>query len=141
MEPLDLRQGPPRPPRATLAGIIFLPRSIDKLRATLPGGDIGVYNIPGFTGMMLERLGIGVEDLTEIVRKAATDDDVAAYVTAHAKPSAIEAWNAFILARQTAGGDRDLAISRYPFLADRPGIGLGIDTLEEDDRLTFALAE
>jgi|HubBroStandDraft_1064217.scaffolds.fasta_scaffold01724_6 hypothetical protein len=138
MEPLDLRTGPPRPPRAALAGIIFLPRSIDKLRATLPGGDIGAYNIPGFTGMMLEKLGIGVEELTDVVRTAATDDDVAAYVTAHAKPGTVEAWNAFILARQTAGGDRDLAISRYPFLADRAEIGLGVDTLEEDDRLLFA---
>ncbi|MGD0050199.1 MAG: DUF5069 domain-containing protein [Vulcanimicrobiaceae bacterium] len=141
MEPLDLRKAPPRRPRATLAGIVFLPRSIDKLRATLPGGDLGLYNVPGFTTAMLEQLGIGVEELTDVVRTAATDDDVAAYVTAHAKPGGIEAWNAFILARQPAGGDRDLAISRYPFLADRAEIGLGVDVLEEDDALMFNPAE
>ena len=55
MNPMDLSNKPPRKPRAELAGIVFLPRSIDKACATLPGGDPGPYNIPGFTGMMLEQ--------------------------------------------------------------------------------------
>jgi hypothetical protein len=41
MTPLNLTVHPPRVPRAELDGLIFLPRTIDKVRATLPGGDIG----------------------------------------------------------------------------------------------------
>ena len=33
MEPLDLRRQLPRGPRETLAGLAFMPRTIDKLRA------------------------------------------------------------------------------------------------------------
>src|ERR1039458_3327751 len=39
MKPMTLSDKPPRKPRAELAGVVFLPRSIDKVRATLPGGD------------------------------------------------------------------------------------------------------
>jgi len=45
MEPLDLRDAPPRKARAEAGGIVFLPRSIDKVRATLDGGEIGEYKI------------------------------------------------------------------------------------------------
>jgi hypothetical protein len=38
MDALDLTKAPPRAPRETLAGVVFLPRTIDKMRATLPGG-------------------------------------------------------------------------------------------------------
>ncbi|HWT06548.1 MAG TPA: DUF5069 domain-containing protein, partial [Xanthomonadales bacterium] len=61
MQPLDLTTAPPRAPRESLAGIVFLPRTIDKMRATLPGGALGAYNIPGFSEMMLEALGIELE--------------------------------------------------------------------------------
>ena len=54
MEPLDLSKQPPRPPRAEADGIIFLPRSIDKARAYLDGGNRNGYNIPGVTVGMLE---------------------------------------------------------------------------------------
>jgi hypothetical protein len=58
MGPLDLRAAAPRAPRARLAGALFLPRSIDKVRATFPGGNLGDYAIEGFTEMMLEEFGI-----------------------------------------------------------------------------------
>jgi hypothetical protein len=58
MEPLDLSKGRPRATRAELAGITFLPRSIDKFRAALPGGNLAGYTIEGFTTTMLEKLGI-----------------------------------------------------------------------------------
>jgi hypothetical protein len=138
MEPLDLRTAPPRSPRAELAGIVFLPRSIDKLRATLPGGHIGDYSIDGFTEMMLEELGITVEAIATVVASAATDGDVAAYVTAHAKPGGIAAWNAFALNREIYRGDRAAAEAEIPWLKDRQDIRLTLDLLAEDDRLSFA---
>ncbi len=87
---------------------------------------------------MFDHLGIGVEALASVVRTAAGDNDVAAYVTSHAKPNGAETWNSFVLARQPAGGDRELAIARYPFLAGRDDLGIGLDVLAEDDRLMFA---
>lgn len=43
MAPLDLRKAPPRGPRAQLAGLVFTARLIDKLRGSLPGGDLNGY--------------------------------------------------------------------------------------------------
>ena len=80
VKPLDLSKGPPRAPRAELAGIIFLPRSIDKICATLPGGDPGAYTIPGFTQLLIEKLGMSVEAFTDVVAAAPEDAAIAAYV-------------------------------------------------------------
>ena len=138
MEPLDLTQGPPRPPRAELAGVMFLPRSIDKIRATLPGGKLGEYVIAGFTTTMLETLGIGLADFTEAVRTAASDDEVATFVKSRATADGIASWHAYALARKPRGGDRDAAIATYPFLAGREEHGLSLDVLAEDDADMFS---
>jgi hypothetical protein len=138
MEPLDLRTAPPRAPHAELAGIVFLPRSIDKLRATLPGGHIGEYSIDGFTSMMLDELGITVDAIAAAVADAASDEDVAAYVTAHAKSGGAQAWNAFARNREIYRGDRAAAEADIPWLKDRQDIRLTLDLLAEDDRLSFA---
>ncbi len=140
MEALDLTLAPPRPPRAELAGIVFLPRTIDKVRATLPGGRLGAYAIAGFSETMLEMLGIELHDLTEAVRTARSDEDVAAFVTSRANAGAIARWQAYVLKRKPRGGNRDEAIAAYPFLAGRDDIGFSVDVLEEDDRLNFAAA-
>lgn len=138
MDALDLTKGPPRAPRAELAGILFLPRSIDKVRASLPGGKLGEYTIEGFTQTMLEALDISLEDFTEAVRTAANDDEVAAFVTSHAKAGGGDVWHRYVTARQPRGGNREEAIAAYPFLAGRDDIGYSLDVLEEDDRHMFA---
>ena len=61
MEPLDLTTRRPRKARDEVAGIVFLPRSIDKARASLPGGTLGEYTRPGFTATMLKHFGITVD--------------------------------------------------------------------------------
>lgn len=137
MDALDLRQAPPRRPRAELAGVVFIPRSIDKIRATLPGGDLGAYTISGFTATMFDMLGIALEDVTAAVRSAASDDDVAAYVREHARPGGVDAWHTYVFAREPKNGNRAEAIAAYPFLAERPDLRLSLDVLEEDDRQTF----
>lgn len=71
MTPLDLTAGPPRSPRAELDGVVFLPRTIDKVRA-LSGGNLGEYTIPGFTQMMLDTLGIPLEAFTAAVAVASS---------------------------------------------------------------------
>ena len=130
MQPLSLQGSRPRPARADVDGIVFLPRSIDKVRATLPGGDIADYKIEGFTGQMLDDFGISVADFTEAVRTANTDADVAAFVRAHAKPGGIDTWNTFALNRQIYNGDRAEAIEENPWLADHPELVYSIDFLD-----------
>lgn len=138
MEALDLTKAPPRAPREELAGIRFLPRSIDKIRATLPDGVLGEYLIEGLTTSMLDALGITVTAFTDATRDAKSDDEIAAFVTAHAKPGGIDVWHRFIDARRPQGGDPRKAIEAYPFLAGRNDLGLSLDVIAEDDRLLFA---
>src|ERR1700694_4253621 len=137
MRPLDLTAAPPRAPRETLAGVVFLPRTIDKVRATLPGGAIGAYSIPGFSEMMLAALEIDLDAFTAKVTAALTDDDVAEFVSASTSPDRIAEWNALILARLPRNGDRNAAHEAYPWLHKRPDLILALDVLEEDDRQRF----
>lgn len=138
MEPLDLTQGPPRPPRAELAGIVFLPRSIDKIRATFPGGKLGEYGIAGATEEMLEIFGIGVAEFTDAVRNATTEDEIAQFVSARVDAAKIARWHESILKRQPRGGNVAEAVAAYPFLAGRAELGLSLDVLAEDDAYIFS---
>jgi hypothetical protein len=130
MEALDLRH----------AAIPFLPRSIDKARATFPGGSLGLYQIDGFTIYMLEHLNISLEAFVEAVRAASSDDEVAAFVVAHTDATRIAAWRAYVFDRKPFHGDREKAIGMFPFLADRQDLVYSLDVLAEDDRLTYERA-
>jgi hypothetical protein len=138
MQPLDLTAAPPRSPRESLADVVFLPRTIDKVRATLPGGKLGAYNIAGFSQMLLDGLGIDLIGFTAAVADAENEGAVAAFVTASTSPERIAEWNALVLARLPRGGDRDAAFEAYPWLRERPDLVLALDVLEEDDRQHFA---
>jgi hypothetical protein len=137
MESLDLSHAHPRDTRAELAGVTFLPRSIDKFRATLPGGELAGYSIDGFTGRMLENLGIAPDAFRAEVARAAGDGDIATYVREHAVPGGIDAWNEYVLKRELYGGDRAEAIAENPWLAEHPEIRLSLDFLQyrEDNGL------
>lgn len=137
MEPLNLSQAHPRATRAELSGITFLPRSIDKFRASLPGGNLAGYTIEGFTGRMLESLGISSEALCAVVAEAKTDEDVARYVREHSVAGGAQAWNTYVLNREVYLGDRTAAIAENPWLAEHPEITLSLDFLQymEDNGL------
>jgi hypothetical protein len=137
MEPLDLSKARPRATRAELAGVTFLPRSIDKFRAALPGGNLAGYTIEGFTGRMLENLGIPLDAFQAAVAAAKTDEDVASYVRENAVPGGAEKWNSFALNREVYNGDRAEAVAEHPWLADHPEIVLSLDFLQymEDNDL------
>jgi hypothetical protein len=138
MKPLDLTIKPPRAPREELDGLIFLPRSIDKVRAALPGGNPGEYRIEGLTQTMLDTLGIPLDAFTLGVSAADDDAEVAAFLRERTAPAAYESWNALVTKREPRGGNRAEAIQIYPWLRDRPDIILVLDVLAEDDRLAFA---
>jgi len=138
MKPLNLTLKPPRPPREELDGLIFLPRSIDKARAALPGGDPGGYRIEGLTQTMLDTLGVSLDAFTLAVSAADDDGEVAAFLREHAAPGSFESWNALVAKREPRGGNRAEALEIYPWLKDRPDLILVLDVLAEDDALSFA---
>ena len=140
MEPLDLTQRPPRGPREPLDGIdlLMLARTVDKLRATLPGGNIGSYNIPGFSARLLQRLGVEEGALREAVASARSDADVANWIRAHTDASAYPAIDEALLERKIAHriNDADF-IARYPNAANYPADMPLIEFLSLDDKEMF----
>jgi hypothetical protein len=139
MEPLDLSKHAPRAPHAELDGIVFLPRSIDKARAHLPGGNRNQYNVSGLTTTMLERFGISPDDFIAAVGAATTDADVVAFVRKHVTPAQVDEWNAWIKVREPRGNaDLPEVHQTYPWLKEKPGLRAAVDILVEDDRRFYA---
>jgi hypothetical protein len=144
MEPLDLRRQPPRPTRETLLGFYFLPRTIDKLRAELPGGDLGTYlnHDTGFSAFVIRRVGLDMDEFRAEIGRAASEDDVAAWLSARIDPKLAPALNAkletFTVERMSAN-DQVLVRERHPVLAARPELSKILDILDADDRYVFAL--
>jgi hypothetical protein len=83
MEPLDLRSAPPRSPRVRVAGIVFTARVIDKLRASLPGGETnGYFPFRGFSELWAYYTSIDLHALQGIVASAASEAEVEAWIAA-----------------------------------------------------------
>ncbi len=143
MEPLNLRNKPPRSCYAELDGLMLMPRTIDKLRAQLPGGDPGIYfingKIKGISGYLLERLGISEADLLESVRLAPTEDDVAAWLRERTDASQYPAINA-TLRRIKPKHAEDEAYFRSEYaetMQEHPELEFIVDIVDADDRRRF----
>ncbi|HEV3152850.1 MAG TPA: DUF5069 domain-containing protein [Candidatus Baltobacteraceae bacterium] len=81
MEPLDLRHAPPRSPRAQLSGLVFTARVVDKLRASLPGGELnGYFPDTGMSAVWSHYSGIPIDDLRAVVESAADEAEVEAWI-------------------------------------------------------------
>jgi Domain of unknown function (DUF5069) len=139
MESLDLTKQPPRSPRVKVGGLVFLARTIDKMRACLPGGDIGSYNIAGSSIRMLDAIGVKADDLQAVVARAGSEDEVVAWVHAHSDPNKYEEVNRVMSARSI----KDIEPERlarfaqmYPHHADVAS-GLIFDIIDHDDAKAF----
>jgi hypothetical protein len=138
MEPLDLEARPPRSPREKLLGLYFLPRTIDKIRAELPGGKLGGYLVAEstMTTYLLHKIGVPLEELRAVVARAANEDEVVGWLRARIDPSVIEQVNAKLAASSIADAppERQAIIrERHPVLAERPEIVNAFEMLEADD--------
>ena len=143
MEPLDLRSRPPRSCYAELDGLVLMPRTIDKLRAQLPGGNPGFYfingRIKGISGYLLERLGIGEAELREAIAGAANDDEVAAWLREHTDAAQYSAIGA-TLRRIKPKHAEDEAYFRSEYAATmalRPELEFIVDIVDADDERIF----
>ena len=134
----DLRVHPPRSPWQQLAGLVFLPRTVDKVRAKLQG-TLGLYKVtPGISAYLFEYLGITEEQFTDAVRDAASDDDVAEWIRTHCNTTTFNDINARLSGRAI----RDEAhfaevLPRYPVLREHPELRNWFEIFELDDKWTF----
>ena len=143
MTPLDLRTHRPRSVRATILGFYLVPRTIDKLRAELPGGNLGPYvnHDTGFSAYVVRRMGLDMNDFRNAVAAAPDEDAVIAWLAARIDTALAPTVNAklesFVVERMSAE-DQVLVRERHPVMAQRPELSAVLDILEADDELTFA---
>lgn len=141
MEALDLTKRPPAHPRAPLGDleVPMLARTVDKLRAEQAGGDIGAYQIDGFSSRTLDMLGVDLEDLRDEVERAKSNQQVATWIRAHTTPekckAVVEHFN-----RQTleARLERPGFLDRYPVAKNMSPTDNMLDVLAADDASMFA---
>jgi hypothetical protein len=143
VDPLDLRVEPPRSCFDELDGLMLMPRTIDKLRAQLPGGDPGGYfingPIKGISGYLLERLGIREDELLAIIRQAGSEEEVAAWLRARTDSSQYPLINQ-TLRRIKPKHAEDEAHFRREYaavLAERPDLRFIVEIVDADDRRLF----
>lgn len=143
MDPLDLRNKPPRSCYSELDGLMLMPRTIDKLRAQLPGGDPGIYfingKIKGISGYLLDRLGIAEADLLEAVERAASEGAVAAWLRERSDAAHYPAINA-TLRRIKPKHAEDEAYFRSEYaetMREHPELEFIVDIVDADDRRRF----
>jgi hypothetical protein len=140
MDALDLTKAPPRAPRAPLADLdlIMAARSVDKMRAALPGGNLGDYQVPGFTTRMLDAIGISEDDFRAEVARASNDAEIAAWIRERTTPERLAASNAALESRRVKDRLDDKAWrKRYPHAVSMPPETPLIDILSKDDELAF----
>lgn len=122
---------------------MLMPRTIDKLRAQLSGGDAGGYyingRIKGISGYLLERLGIGEDQLRDAIKTAANEPEVAAWLRRHTDTSQYPSINA-TLRRIKPKHAEDEAVFREVYaqtLAAQPDLEFIVDIVDADDRRVF----
>ncbi len=145
MEPLDLTLAPPRSCRVELDGLMLLPRTIDKLRGLLPGGNPGVYfingQILGISGYLLMRLGVTQEELSAEVARAASEGDVAQWLRGRVDTGIYPEING-ALSHLKPKHSQDEAFVRDLYkdaLAAHPNLEYLVDIVDADDKMLFAV--
>jgi hypothetical protein len=117
----------------------MMARTVDKLRATLPGGNLGSYQITGFSSRLLEKLGIVEGLLREAIARATSDAEVAAWIRKHSDPATYAEINA-AFERLTIGerlSDPEF-VARYPVVKRLSPEASRLDMLIADDEESFA---
>ena len=146
MESLDLTVRPPRSPYLKMEGLFMLPRTIDKLRANLPGGKIGTYTVrgsspllPGLSLVLLDGIGVTEQRLLEVVERASVEEEIADWLRQNADLSTTAALNKKLLGRRIddvqAVVPPEIIAKVYPFINEMAKTTPMFEVLLEDDRL------
>ncbi len=143
MEPLDLRIAPPRSPRIQLAGLFFAARVVDKLRATLPGGNSnGYFAFSGFSELWSYRTGVPLADLLSTIANASGEAEVEKWIekrTATIDRTSVNVKMECFDTSRTPADLRDVFERIYPAELRERYTNL-FDLLEADDRRLYPFA-
>jgi hypothetical protein len=140
MNALDLTKRPPRSPRALLPGLDLLmaARTVDKIRATLPGGNLGEYQITGFSSSLLNALEIAESSLRKAIASARSDEEIATWIAEHSDPQRYAEINAKLEGRTVGERLNDAGfLQRYPNARNLPPETSRLDHLIADDAEAF----
>jgi Domain of unknown function (DUF5069) len=141
MDALDLTKRPPRSPRELLPGLDLLmaARTVDKIRATLPGGNIGEYQITGFSSSLLNAIKVPEALLRAAIAGADSDAQVAQWIREHSDPASYPEINAHFESH-TVGKrlDNPEYLARYPIAKRFPPETSHLDVLIADDAEAFS---
>jgi hypothetical protein len=140
MEPLDLTTRPPRGPRETMLGLTFMPRTVDKLRAEMPGGNIGPYlNEPrGISAFLCRRIGVEMDDLRATVAAAKDESEVEAWLRERIDPAGVDETNRkleSLTIERLSPEDQEMVHHHHPMLRSRPELVRFYDIFEADDAI------
>ena len=133
----------PRSPRETMAGWIYLPRYIDKIRLHLADRLHPDYQPnfgKGFDGMWLTAAGVTHEQMIEVVQNSITDGEVCDWVrqNVEASPAAKAAHREAMLNRpapdDTAGQERVQQRKVESGLAGRDDVKTFVDLIDADEK-------
>lgn len=141
MDALDLTRTMPRSARADELGILFLARTIDKARASLPGGSLGQYRISAadiktLSAALLQKLGLTEASFVQLVADAESDEDIVRWIGANVSPVTINEWNAWVSTFRICDCSERGRISLYatnPSTANMPLDTLVLDALDYED--------
>ena len=138
MRPLDLTKAPPRSPRVEPRGLCMLPRMIDIARAMLLGGNAGEYQIGrGMSGAVLGAFAISAAEFIDLVRNAASDDNVAQRLWSRREVQ-VAALSRRLRSITVADVPDELRADFQRFYgSDHPSDRCVFDVLEADDAQTF----
>ena len=135
----------PRSPREMMAGWIYLPRYIDKVRLHLADRLHPDYQPnfgKGFDGMWLTAAGVTHEKMIEVVKNSITDGEVCDWVrqNVEASPAAKTAHREAMLNRpapdDTAGQERVRQRKVESGLAGRDDVKTFVDLIDADEKRT-----
>jgi gluconokinase len=130
----------PRSPREEMAGWVYLPRFIDKIRLHLAGqlpADYQENFTKGFDGSWLKAAGLTADKFIEVVKGTVTDGEVYDWVRTNVKKSPAEkaALKTFILnrGRNDEASDRLRQRKEEAGLQNRSEIQTFVDFIDADE--------
>ena len=134
----------PRSPRETMAGWVYLPRFVDKIRLHLAGRLHPDYQnnfTDGFDGVWLEAAGLTAEQFIAVVKNTITDGQVADWVRQNVKKTEADkqALAKYILNRGNDAEDSRARLEKRKQelgLSHRPDVKTFVDLIDADEKRT-----
>jgi len=116
---------------------MLLPRTIDKARGLLPGGDPGDYAIePGWSAWLLHELGFTQAEFLDLVRRAGDENEIAAVVGERVSAERCDTLNAAMRALRVADAPPEIrAVLRDLYHADDHELVLDLVIADDRNRL------